>query len=268
MSYTVGSIVRLTTTVRDLDGAVTNTPTVTIAVTKPDGTALSPAPTVSNSGSGGIYTANVTPDTSGIWLYVWTASGSVVAVSPPGGQFEARASRQLVASMEEFKGHVRFTTVVDDGRLLDCLVAVTDVMEEMVGPVTPRTFTERHMVRGRVITPRRHPLVSVTSITPWQGTAWDTTQYEADTDLNLIYLATTYTRQLCTVVYEAGHDPWPGRLKLAGLIVAQHEWTVRNGNGGRPSPDMDALALVPGTGYLVPHRALELMRPSLRMLAA
>lgn len=266
MSYDVGDLVTLSTVVRDASGALVNTPTLTIAVTKPDGTVLTPAPTVTNTGTNGLYTAPLTVTAAGIWTYLWTSAGTVVGTDS--GQIEVRAARQLVASIEEFKGHTRFTTTVDDGRLLDCLVGVTDLMEEWVGPVTPREFTEKHMVRGRVITPRHHPLVSVESITPHEGTAWDTSQYDVDTELNLIYLATTYSRLLCTLVLTAGHDPWPGRLKLAGLIVAQHEWSVRNGNGGRPSPDMDALAMVPGTGYLVPHRALELMRPSLRMLAA
>jgi hypothetical protein len=57
-------------------------------------------------------------------------------------------------------------------------------------------------------------------------------------------------------------------LKYAGKIIGQHDWSVNNGNGGRPSPDADVLAMIPGTGYLVPHRALELMRPSLRVMAA
>jgi hypothetical protein len=267
VSYDVGDLVTLTTVAQDSAGTPVNTPTLTLAVTKPDGTAVSPAPTVTNTGIDGVYTAQVTPDAAGIWTYTWTATGTVTGKEF--GQFEVRGPRQLVASIEELKGHLRFSSTIDDGRLLDCLTAVTDIMEGVVGPVTPTEFTERHNVRGCAITPRRHPLVSVTSITPWQRAALVAdTDYVLMPDVNLIQLATYHSGLLHTVVYEAGHDPWPTRLKLAGLIIAQHEWSVRNGTGGRPSPDADSLAMIPGSGYLVPHRALELMRNSLRPMAA
>lgn len=266
MSYDVGDLVTVQVVITDAAGTPVNTPTVTIAVTKPDGTVLTPAPTVTNTGAGGIYTAPLTLTAAGIWTYVWTSTGTVVGTEA--GQVEARAARQLVVALEEFKLHLRFSTTVDDAQLLDTLVAVTDLMEETVGPVAPITFTEQHMVRGRVIVPRRHPLVSVTSIIPHEGAAMAADEYVPDTDLNLIYLSNTYARARHQLVYLAGHNPWPSRLKLAGKIIAQHEWRVRNGTGGRPSPDADSLEMIPGTGYLVPYRALELMRPSLRPMVA
>jgi hypothetical protein len=268
VSHTVGDLVTRELTVRDEDGDLVNTPTVTVAVIKPDGTAVSPAPTVTNTGSGGLYTYPVTVTAAGEWNETWTLTGTVVGTEF--GQYTVRAARQLAVSLQEFKTHMRFspTGTVDDAKLLDCLVAVTDLMEAVVGPVTPREFTEWHTVRGCVISPRHHPLVSVTSITPFQGTALDASTFVVDTDLNLIRLPNTYTATLMQVVLEAGHDPWPGGLKYAGKIIGQHDWSVNNGNGGRPSPDADVLAMIPGTGYLVPYRALELMRPSLRVMAA
>jgi hypothetical protein len=112
------------------------------------------------------------------------------------------------------------------------------------------------------VAPRRGPLVSVTSLTPDLGSAVDTARYIVDTDLGVIKLR-FMTRGRYTLVYRAGHNPWPAALKYAGLIICQHEWQVRNGNGGRPSPDADALMMLPGSGFLVPNRAYELMQPYL-----
>lgn len=256
MTYDVGDLVTLTTVVKNDAGTPVNTPTLTIAVTKPDGTAVSPAPTVTNTAAGGIYTAPVTVDAAGWWTYVWTAAGSVVGKDY--GQIQVFAPRALVASMEELKAHLRLTdTDTEDAKLKDVLVAVTDLMEPVVGPVTPTTFTETHY--GDCIIPRRTPLASVTSITPYQGTALTSDAYRLDTDLGAIYLRYSYSYEY-TLVYRAGHNPWPANLKQAGLVICQHEWSVRNGTGGRPSPDLDSLAMIPGFGFLVPHRALELMR--------
>jgi hypothetical protein len=255
MSYDVGDAVRIETTVRDPDGALTNT-TIGIAVTRPDGTAATAS--VPTSPSLGVYRSTVTVDQAGWWTWQWTASGAVVGVE--GGQFYAQASRVLVGSLEELKHHLRINSAGEDGRLRDVITAVTDIMEPAVGPVVPRTFTEVHRLSGQVVAPRHSPLLSVTSLTPDLGAALDPSRYVVDTDVGVIHLR-FWARGLYTLVLRAGHQPWPVALKEAGKIICQHEWQVRNGNGGRPSPDADQLVVLPGTGYLVPHRAFELMQP-------
>ncbi len=255
MTYSVGTAVRINTEVRDLAGVLTNA-TVSVVVTKPDGTTSSP--TVNTTGTG-LYNAVVTADQAGLWTYVWTASGAVVAVED--GQFDVKAvPRALVVSLEKFKSHLRITATTDDTEIREVLEAVTDAVEPVVGPVAPRTFTEFVDVNGRLVAPMRGPIVSVTSLTPDLGSAVDSSRYTVDTDLGVIRLR-FWTRGQYTLVYRAGHNPWPAALRNAGKIICQHEWRVRNANGGRPAPDEDAMMLLPGSGFLVPHRAYELMKP-------
>lgn len=270
-TYDLGDKITLSTVVRNSAGTAVNTPTVTIAVTKPDGTAVSPAPNVSNTGAGGIYTADIaaaTVNQAGLWRYVWTAAGTVEGTDD--GQFDVAAARAYVCSLEELKGHLRQATDREDERLRDVLAAVTDIMEPRVGYVTPRAVTEWHTLRlaQTTIVIRNPPLVSVTSLTADQSaTAVDASTYRADTELGLIRLRS----RLCgeyQLVIQSGHNPWPAALKEAGKMICQHEWTVRNGTGGRPSPDMEQLAVLPGTGFLVPIRALELMRGACPWLLA
>ncbi len=255
MSYDVGDLVTLSTVVKNSAGTPVNTPTVIVAVTKPDGTLVSPAPTVTNTGAGGLYTAPVTPDAAGIWSIVWTASGTVVGVETD--QIMVDAVRVLVASVQEFKVQTNTTTTVNDNEIRVYLAAVTDTVERMIGgPVSPQTFTETHCTDGDVIVPRKQPLISVTSITPYLGSVLASDAYRVDTDLGAIYLRYGYSYEY-TVVYRAGQSPLPESYKLGGMIIAQHNWRLQYGSG-RQTPGADPLA--PGAGFAIPNRAAELLR--------
>jgi len=161
--YDIGDKVTISTVVKDDTGALVNTPTLAIAVTKPDGTLVSPAPTVTNTAAGGVYTAATTVDQAGTWTYAWTASGTVTAVEP--GQFTVRAQTVYIVSLEELKAQLNRTDSGDDLELRTYLASATRYVEHRLGgPVSVQTFTERHLVTGPSLIPRRRPLVSITSI--------------------------------------------------------------------------------------------------------
>jgi len=251
----IGTQIQLSTVVKDLTGTAVNTPTVTMAVTKPDGSTVTPS--VTNTASGGLYTAQVTPDQAGLWLYKWTAAGAVTSVQSD--QFTVVASqRALVASMEEFKNELNRTDSFDDADLRSRLVSATDWVEGVIGgPLSVQTFTEQVNVCGDTIVPIYRPLVSVTSLTPDLGTPIDSTGYVTDARLGIIRLrwALGYWT-FYTLVYRAGLTVVPERHKEAGLIVAKHLWQTRNGGGGRLSPDDLVMS---GLGFAVPRRAMELL---------
>lgn len=252
MIYDIGDAVKLSTVLKDTSGVVNNTATMTLLVTKPDATTTSPS--VTNTGSGGLYTATVTVDQAGTWTYVWTASGAVVAVEP--GQFTVRTQTVYVISMEEFKAQIRRTDDADDPALRTYLASATRYVENRVGPVSVQTFTERHFVTGFTLIPRRRPLVSVTSITPDFGGVLDPTAYTADTDMNQVVFYWGIWPTWHTMVYKAGWAQLPENAKLAGSMVAQHLWDVQNGFAGRrPNDDF----IQTGFGFAVPRRAEELL---------
>lgn len=255
MIYDVGDKVTVSTVVRNDAGTPVNTPTLTIAVTKGDRvTLVTPAPTVTNTAAGGVYTAPITVDIAGLWSYVWTASGTVV--STDSGQFTVEPARVYVASIEEFKAHLNRTDVADDAELRTHLSAATDwVEDEIGGPVSPTSFTEVHAGVVGEIVPRKRPLISVTSLTPYLGTALTASAYRADTDLSVIYFRYAAGTEF-TLVYRAGLTVIPERVKLAGLIVAAHLWETQNGFGGRRNADELATT---GLGFAVPRRAMQLL---------
>lgn len=252
MIYDVGDLVSLSTTVKDDTGTLTNA-TMAIAVTKPDGTAASPsAPTNTSTGA---YKATVAVDQAGTWTFVWTASGAVTAVEP--GQFTVRAQTVYVASLEEFKAQLNRTDSADDVELRSYLASATRYVEyRLGGPVSVQTFTERQIVYGPTFTPRRRPLVSVTSITPDFGQALPASAYVADTDVNQVLFYWTVLPGWHTIVYKAGYAQVPENAKYAGLIVAQHLWDTQNGFAGRRNAD-DFMQT--GLGFAVPRRAEQLL---------
>lgn len=253
MIYDIGDAVNLSTVVQDNGGTPVNTPTLTLVATKPDASTTSPA--VTNTGTGGVYTAAVTVDQAGTWTYVWTASGTVTAVEP--GQFTVRAQTVYVASLEEFKAQINRTDSTDDIELRGHLASSTRYVEYRIGgPVSVQSFTERHFIVGDTVIPRCRPLVAVTSITPDFGTALPASAYVADTGVNQIFLYYPVLPAWHTLVYMAGQALPAENIKLAGLIVAQHLWETQNGFAGRRNAD-DMIQT--GMGFAVPRRAEQLL---------
>lgn len=258
MIYDVGDLAEVSTVITDAAGVPVNTPVVTLTVTRPDGTVLSPA--VVNTGVAGRYTAQVPVDVAGLWTFVWAASGTVVAVVPD--QFSAQPQRPLIASLSRLKKHVNYDEEdrVDDVELRSHLVAATEVVEHLIeGPVSPQLFTEHHDIRGDRIAPRKRPLVSVTSLATYDGTAVPAEAYMVLTDVGAVRLRRSLVGWH-TLVYRAGWQVLPERYKLGGLMIAQHLWNAQNGGGGRVLPG-DELVQVPGLGFAIPHRAMELLSP-------
>lgn len=254
----IGDLVALAIVLRDTAGVVNNAATVTLSVTKPDGSTATPA--VTNTAVGGVYTATLTADQAGTWLYRWTAAGAVVSVEE--SQFSvAPASRVLVASLEEFKDHLGRNAPTDyanDSALRGCLMSSTDWVEWRIGgPLSVQTFTEMVAPAGVWLIPTRRPVVSITSLTPEFGSAIDVANaIVMDTNRNAFRLRWGTLATWYTMVYRAGLSTILERHKFAGLELARHLWLVRNGTSGRGYPG-DEVA-VP-MGFAVPRRVDELL---------
>lgn len=264
----VGTQVLLSKVVRDTSNTPVNSPTLTLLVTKPDGTTASPS--VTNTASGGLYTALYTVDQAGDFLLKWTATGTVIGVYSD--QLTGVANqRTLVSSLAELKQQLNRSDTIDDAELQTYLYAATEWVESVIGgPLAPTTFTETHTIDSYLIAPRRRPLVSVTSITPYLGSALDPSTYTVDTDSSVIRLRVWWCGQHeLSVVYKAGLSTIPERVKLAGLIVAAHLWQTQNNLRGGSARSISNLVgqteevMMTGLGFAIPKRAMDLLAPDL-----
>lgn len=166
-----------------------------------------------------------------------------------------------VATLAEFKAWIRYGTAnTDDVKLQMVLSAASEWVEWRIGgPLTPTAFTERLKCNGRVLVPKRQPLVSVASITPDLGTVLDPSWYTVDTDNGIIRFYWGVWPAWITLVYTAGLSTIPYRVKNAGLELARHLWLTQNGSSGRGRSDDDIPVPM---GFAVPRRVEELLGPT------
>jgi hypothetical protein len=154
MSRDVGDRIAIRHEVRDPDGTLTAA-TVSVAVTQPDGTLLSPAPTVTAS-STGVYDAAFTADAAGVWRWTWTVSGAVVEVAH-GSIDVADPGPGTYLSLTDFRDGLKITSADRDSLLLDALTAAARAADRYTGRqpggfyLSSSATARQYQVAGRVL---------------------------------------------------------------------------------------------------------------------
>lgn len=165
-----------------------------------------------------------------------------------------------LVSMEQLMRHLNLDSAEDALELDGTRSAAVDVVESYVGPVEPRTVTER--VRwpgwGHPLILRRPPVLELLSAVDADGAAVDLSlaQYGSAGVVDCWPAGTV------SITYRAGRDPIPAALTLAALVIAGHLWETQRGPAGG-MPGVNDEPVVIGVGYAVPNRAIELMKPYL-----
>lgn len=280
--YPAGQPVRISTTLRNLSGALANDSTLTLVVklAQADGTWLVTGTYASPANDGtGLYHQDV-PTTdlaaTGHYQYAWTATGTAAGIAA--GEFDVFDPFEIaVLPLQDGKDALNIpqADTTSDAEIQSYIAAIESGLERATGgPVVNRTVTERAelMSYQTVITVRQRPLVSVTSITSASGGAIDISA-GLDIDVN----AGTIRRKLglpfygpffqwlpqVTVVYVAG---WgvsvPAAFNSFARITLQHLWTSQHGPSSRPSMGGADMVTIPGFGFAIPNMAAELLNGS------
>lgn len=264
MTTLVGQRETLKLEVRDEQGTLTDA-TVTLTLTRPDGTATSP--TAANP-SVGIYTADVTWDQPGDWLRVWQTTGAVVSVDVD--QVHVIAPTLRIVGLAEVKEHGNITTNASDQELLDFIGTAQQMIENLVGAVVPTTVTETYTSTGSRLWLRRAPVLSVTSVTEYTGTTALTPLTAGDWTLDPETGALTrnygwWAGDSVQVVYRPGRSPIPEAIRWAGKELTIHLWrSTQTLRGGRGRGSADDTAAAVGAGFGLPNRVEDALRPFLR----
>lgn len=271
MTYHVGQMVQLTTS---LVGSGT-APTMTLAVTKPDGTTVAPnvvGPTV--TANGWSWIANTTADQVGDWLYVFTASGSFVGVDA--SQFHVIAAGLRIVGLDEVKEHGNITSTASDRELLDFIGTSQQIIEQLVGPTVPTTITgERHRATGTTIWLDRAPVLSVTAVQEYSGTApltaliageWALDAASGRLDRTTLSGYPSYWLGTEVVVtYRPGRTPIPEAIRWAAKEQTIHLWrSTQAQRGGRARGDTEVTSAAP---FGVPNRVRDALAPYLLLPA-
>ncbi len=128
--FDLGDSVQLTFLVKDANGNPINA-TVSIVVTKPDNTPVSPAPSISNPVTG-TYTAVVAPDQTGMYVYKWTAVGAAVTAEDGSFFVDANLTARAYTTRGELKSWLKIpvTNSDSDDELDRAAIAATQSIDD------------------------------------------------------------------------------------------------------------------------------------------
>lgn len=260
--YFVGSTVSdVALTTRNAAGTPETDAGVVFTVTKSDGTTSTPATT---NPSTGVYQALYVTTQAG--RHFWSAT--TTSHGPQSGVFnvEPLASTAIV-SLADVKSHLNIVSTTDDEELRSAILAASEWVESKIGPVARRTFSQVVRGRGAPIILDNAPVISVTSVTPAGGVAFDALTLDVDLDAGLIYPAygstwPTYSYGATTVVYVAGRPVVPEPVQWAVKEYVAWLWDTQRGPA-QASPAQADLAdqLATGTFATVPRRIEQALEP-------
>jgi hypothetical protein len=282
LRYPLGQAVRVSTTIRDASGNLTDAGTLTLLVktAAADGTwATTGTYAAPMHDATGTYHQDVPAAdlaVTGHYQYAWTSTGTGAGVSF--GDFDVfDPFETAVLPLADAKDQLNIpqSSTASDAELQSWIATIETSLKAMTGgPIVNRTVTAERaelMDCQTVIVVRQRPLVSVTSITSASGGAIDISA-GLDLDVN----AGTIRRKLglpfygpffqwlpaVNVTYVAGWGTAvPAAFNSAARIIVQWLWDTQHGPDARPSMGgMAAEAVqVPGFPYAIPNGAAELL---------
>lgn len=253
--FDLGDTVRLSAECVDADGVLSNALSATLTLTLPDGT--SETPSVTTPATDGLYVLDYVPSVAGRYSVRWAFTDPNCAYTDV---FDVRpAVPSLIVSLADAKAHLNITGTRDDEELRSWIEAATDVVENYVGPCVRRTFSEVFHLPWygvRSVALNHSPVIEITNIS---GASLD--DIDTDTGFGIVrHVGDGKFSDRIEITYTAGRTVIPANITKAALIILQHLWqTQRNGSRGALPGAMESVEPVPGLGYAVPNRALQLM---------
>lgn len=268
----LGDLIPLGVQVRDEDGEPVNAQTVTLTITKPDGTVQS-VPVTNPPADTGEYTINYVPVDEGRYLVRWQTTNPTAAFTD---SFDVRDARFSIMSLATAKRHLNMTleNTSEDDELQSMIEAVTSVVERHRGEVVARRVVVEHEPMGSCdrIALMYHPVISVTSIEDERGVSVPTNGWMLDSQNGILTARTAqYSNRSLVVTYIAGYTQIPAHYILAAKIILHHMWQTQRVQNvglqptlGSQSRREEQIVSPTGMGYAIPHRAIELLggRPS------
>ncbi|MFB7711589.1 hypothetical protein [Streptomyces sp. NPDC056105] len=171
-------------------------------------------------------------------------------------------------TLAEAKAQLDIETGTDDVELQAYIDGLGPVIERYVGPVEIRTVTEQ--VDGwKLIALTQAPVVSLVSLTPVLdgGLAVSLAEVTVNPDSGVVRRrdGAPFYGGPWTAVYSAGRvaegGDIPPTISLAARILLQHLWRTQYGSarGQGSADDFSVTEPIPGFGYAVPNRVLQLL---------
>jgi hypothetical protein len=171
-----------------------------------------------------------------------------------------------VLLLADAKTHLNITGDTHNTELQAMIDAAEAAIETYVGPLTAREVTQRVSGSGTYLVLHTLPVISLTSVTPYGGSALTVGDLYLDAETGLVTYPTgvRFGSGVHTVVYQAGRTSVPKDLELAIKELVRHLWSTQRGSGQRrpgTAPPEQLAATLPGAAYTLPIRVTQLLAP-------
>jgi hypothetical protein len=173
-----------------------------------------------------------------------------------------------VLTLAEARTHLNLTAGPHDAEVQTFIDAAEAAITQRCGPLASTATTVRLQGGDYALVLPSVPAVSLTSVTPVDGTALTLSDLYLDTSAGLVTYdsGAAFSDRLYDVVYNAGRATCPADLLMAVKELVRHMWQTQRGPTRRPGsqPSESAANTVPGAAYLLPFRVSELIAPHLQ----
>jgi hypothetical protein len=259
-SVDVGELYPMGVYVTDPDGAALNAQVVTLEITQPDLTVLTP-PIANPPGLTGQYTCDFIPAQAGHHSYVWRTTVPTLVLP---GSFEVTpVGPGGILSLPKAKGLLRLRPddYEQDDEVRSVIRAVTAVVEDETKLVIMRRqISETTRVRRatRTLTVTQLPVLTVDRVQVVGGTT--DIMGPLDVDENGIVDLPVQVSGRVRTLYTAGMVVIPDNYIEAAGYILQHLWANRLGSAERPRVGGTTEGDTPSTvSYSIPNRARDLL---------
>ncbi|MFE9923273.1 hypothetical protein ACFYQA_17310 [Streptomyces sp. NPDC005774] len=265
MPYDLGATARMTAQCRDPDGTATTAATAVVTVTLPDGSTATPAAVETTTP--GTYRADYVTEQPGRHTVRWQFTGPAHAYTDV---LDVRPEQSpALFSLADGREHVNLKNTREDDELRYWINVTTRAVEIFTGPVVVRPVTEDHHMGGaQSLALRQRPVLAVTALVPLLdgGTTYDPDRLNVDSVAGIVTRKDGgLLRGPLRATYTAGRPVIPDNITGAGRIILQHLWrTQRPSRGGALAgggDDYSVTESIPGLGYAIPNRAMQLLAP-------
>lgn len=236
--------------------------TVTLAVTKPDGTQVDPAPTVSSE-----FSAQIECDQPGRYVLRWedtTAPAATYVDTLDVWPEDPRFLISLDAAMDALKWKGAQRSGDDAARLRLYVAAATEVIEDIAGAVLIRTVVQSADGgrTGVALWERPSEIISVVV------DGHPTTNYIPNLNAAIVYAKPAHSRfadglQNVVITYRTGATEVSPSIQLGTAELVRHLWQVgqqaMTGNPAEQTAQDPRQTSLTRSGFAVPNRVIELV---------
>lgn len=254
MPLEVGSVIPFQFQVKDSNGNLINPSTISVTITRPDGTTTLNSPTNPPAVTG-IFPVDHTSTMTGLYYAVATTTGPTDVSPPQSFYVSSPETDTTLVSLADFKTHMRITSTGDDELLRTKLVAATSLLERESKLRWRRTVVtaETHDGGELAVSLWKLPVQSITTVVE-SGITLSASDYVANFPAGMLYRGSTqaprawlWGLQNVIVTYVAGPEGNIADADVRDSVMeaGRYLWQAQRGASAIPSQGGDFEQLTP-----------------------